>query len=1197
MANPTLLIRIAGDIADLQRKTQEANALVANVATRMQQMGTQMTAALSVPLIALGAISVRSAVQVESAFNAVKKTTGQSAEEIQALKVAFKEMSEGFAVQGGVKQLASIAATAGQLNVAAQFMEEFVQTTARLDVAVESLSAEEAATGLAQFANITRTSQAEFDNLASALVDLGNNGASTERAIMDMGLRLAGAGAQVGMSQGQILGFANALASVGIEAESGGSAFSRLFAEIGSAAASGGKQLEKFARVAGTPTAAFRELAKTDSAAAVIAFVEGLKRLKDQGENVFAVLENLGISEIRMRDALLRAAGAGDLLRESVERGSRAYAENTALAKEADQANQSTAAQFQRLRNAAENVVAEFGEGLLPAFRTMIEVLRAAVEPLRAVMAGFGALPEWVKGTTVAVAALAVAIGPAMLAVSGLARAMLVLQTAAAVATVGMAGFRNVIAAVSLVSSIRSAADATALLKMSLGGLAGLVSPGGLVMVGLAALAVLFVNAGRRAQEAARAAQEAADKFRTALAGMGLASIHIELDVKYERRKTLRSALPQRMAEQEAEDARMAGARARAGRGAVSLEDSPEARERRKWIADSLEELQRLDREINELNERAVAIGVEEEKLRAVVGAGPASGLDTVTEGTEKKKQPYEDLRRRIEGTAEALQYLRTKVRETSDYAQMVEALDTLTAAQAEAAKEASRHGLAITDEARAARQLATAAREAAAGAGMAPDFTLQNSFGVKPPTAFIDPDEYRRRFGVPALQDASDAAELFDQRLEELAQRVRGLSSLGRVFGAFGNSLARVADDAANLISGFKDLGSVGGGVTGIPSMTELLTSGPGLQVMGAIGSLASGLLGSMFGESEAERERNNLMRQNNQALKDLTARAAGLMVSGNSLVAARGALGGVTASGLSSLKGLGLGAVNGSNQRAFLEGIGMSLAQLKLIAESAGITIVDEQGRLIGAALKQLGEAIGPLIDTLTKFNKNSFADLTTLADARAQIYGTADDPMAALQAQLATFEAVAGGAAGAFGLDDALASSAEGRAAIQEGIKQLFEMIASNTLTPEMLGGFTSVQEMLQALLGVNTALGGLADAAGKAAGSMQNVASGFKYQLRAFQAMDARIIGGAAPTMPPPFTGAAPVGGRTPTSRPRTGETGGALTLNGGLTVNVVAPAGSDPDAFARAIYPALRREIVSKAASRGRRAQEIAEALP
>ena len=56
------------------------------------------------------------------------------------------------------------------------------------------ISADEAATAIAQFANVTRMAQTDFGRFGSALVDLGNNFATTESAIMNMATRLAAAG-------------------------------------------------------------------------------------------------------------------------------------------------------------------------------------------------------------------------------------------------------------------------------------------------------------------------------------------------------------------------------------------------------------------------------------------------------------------------------------------------------------------------------------------------------------------------------------------------------------------------------------------------------------------------------------------------------------------------------------------------------------------------------------------------------------------------------------------------------------------------------------------------------------------------------------------------------------------------------------------------------------------------------------------
>ena len=114
-----------------------------------------------------------------------------------------------------------------------------------------NMVAADAASEAARFANIMGMSQNEFQNLGSTLVDLGNNYATTESEIMEMSLRLAGAGKQVGLSEAQIMGFAAALSSVGIQAQMGGSAFSKALIKMEVAAATGGETLEDFAKVSG----------------------------------------------------------------------------------------------------------------------------------------------------------------------------------------------------------------------------------------------------------------------------------------------------------------------------------------------------------------------------------------------------------------------------------------------------------------------------------------------------------------------------------------------------------------------------------------------------------------------------------------------------------------------------------------------------------------------------------------------------------------------------------------------------------------------------------------------------------------------------------------------------------------------------------------------------------------------------------
>jgi len=127
-----------------------------------------------------------------------------------------------------------------------------------------------------------------------------------------MAMRLAGAGKQVKMSEANVLSFSAALTSVGIEAEAGGSSFSKLMLGIQKEVKTGGKSLQTFAKTAGMSVAQFKTLFEKDATSAIVSFLEGIGKSDD----AILILQKLGMEEVRLRDAILRASGAGDLFRQ-----------------------------------------------------------------------------------------------------------------------------------------------------------------------------------------------------------------------------------------------------------------------------------------------------------------------------------------------------------------------------------------------------------------------------------------------------------------------------------------------------------------------------------------------------------------------------------------------------------------------------------------------------------------------------------------------------------------------------------------------------------------------------------------------------------------------------------------------------------------------------------------------------------------
>jgi len=383
----------------------------------MTNAGQQLSLKVTAPLVALGGLSTKAAIDFESAFAGVRKTVSTSEEKFAELETGIRKMSTEIPV--AATEIAKVGEAAGQLGIKTEAIMGFTRTMVDLGVAT-NMSSDEAATALARLANITQMPQESFDRLGATIVELGNNLATTESEIVEMGLRIAGAGAQIGLTEAQILAFAGSLSSVGIEAEAGGSAVSRVMVDIANAVAVGGDSVKGFADVAGMSIEDFRKAFQEDAAGAIVSFVEGLGRISDSGGNVFAVLEDLQLSEIRVRDSLLRMSGAGDVLRGSLDLASEAWEENTALTDEASERYKTTASQLQIFKNRITDVGITLGNALIPALIKALEALQPLLDLLAKGAQWFAGLNDSTRAVIISVAAFAAALGPVLIVTGAL---------------------------------------------------------------------------------------------------------------------------------------------------------------------------------------------------------------------------------------------------------------------------------------------------------------------------------------------------------------------------------------------------------------------------------------------------------------------------------------------------------------------------------------------------------------------------------------------------------------------------------------------------------------------------------------------------------------------------------------------------------------------------------------------------------
>ena len=320
----------------------------------------------------------QASIEFESAMTGVSKTTDMSASELQAMSEAVMKLSTEIPVT--TTELANVMEVAGQLGISKDNLLDFSVTMSQLATAT-TMTADEAATMLAQFANITQMDPSQYSNLASAVVDLGNNYATTEQKIVDMGQGIAAAGSLAGMSEADMMGLSAAVTSLGIETAAGSTSMSKLISKLNMAVETG-DGLEDFASVAGMSAQQFSEAWGNDAANALARFITGLNNVEQNGASASVILGELGIKESRMVRMVLSLAGSGDLMANAIRDANAAFRENTALTAEAEKRYATTESRLKMLSNAANNVKISIGDALTPMVASVSDGLTKLLEPM-----------------------------------------------------------------------------------------------------------------------------------------------------------------------------------------------------------------------------------------------------------------------------------------------------------------------------------------------------------------------------------------------------------------------------------------------------------------------------------------------------------------------------------------------------------------------------------------------------------------------------------------------------------------------------------------------------------------------------------------------------------------------------------------------------------------------------------------------
>lgn len=339
---------------------------------------------------ALGGIAfvTKQAIDFESSFAGVRKTVDASEKEFAQLAKNFRNLAKEIPVN--VNQLNRIGELAGQLGVrGVENLTRFTDTVAKIAVTT-NLTEEEAATAFARIANITQEPIANIDRMASSVVSLGNNFATTESEIVEFSQRIAGAGKIAGLTTDEIFGIAAAFSSVGIQAEAGGTAVQKILLDL-----------------------------NREGKRGIGEFVNFVQNLSDAGTEASQVLEDLGFADARVQRAFLSVAGAGGIMEQAIRNSTDAFRENNALSEEARKRFETVASQLTLLKNELIDMAITVGNLVLPVLVELVKVVKPVIQSFAEWIEKHPLLAQWLITVVGVVSALVAGMGAFTLAATG----------------------------------------------------------------------------------------------------------------------------------------------------------------------------------------------------------------------------------------------------------------------------------------------------------------------------------------------------------------------------------------------------------------------------------------------------------------------------------------------------------------------------------------------------------------------------------------------------------------------------------------------------------------------------------------------------------------------------------------------------------------------------------------------------------
>lgn len=365
--------KLSGPLRTVGRAFNLFNAKAGEAAQMTVTVGDSMSILQESMMKARGVISgtqalVQSAANLEQRMLEVSKTTGLEGAALQAVTSDLLGLSKRIPVTAD--GLSDIAIAAGQMGISArEDISEFTRIVAQM-ASASVYSTEEAGLALGRMRSIFELTIPQVEKMGAAMAGLADSFAVNEREIGDITQRLGPTAKAAGLTVQETMALAAAMRDLGIGVEVAGTNMGLIIGRMS-------RDLPKFAKAVGMPTAAFEELFREKPAQALDEFFKAFATMdKIQAEKK---LEELGLTGGRI-GTIVKALGQNSAnLAKAYRIANDQFERGTRLQEEAAKQSKGLNARTVLLKNRVAALGIEIGQVFIPFMKLALSLLTALV--------------------------------------------------------------------------------------------------------------------------------------------------------------------------------------------------------------------------------------------------------------------------------------------------------------------------------------------------------------------------------------------------------------------------------------------------------------------------------------------------------------------------------------------------------------------------------------------------------------------------------------------------------------------------------------------------------------------------------------------------------------------------------------------------------------------------------------------------